>query len=238
MTKQLIVTKQPSAFQIIFARVALVFALLYSILLLSLHFIKPELDFRWRFISEYALGKYGWVMTLTFVSIAISQLGIVFVIWSHIKTWIGYIGVFLLCLSSIGYLITAIFPTDLVTVSQDALSASGKMHVFGASLDWTPIAALLISLSLARTQRWYAKKKQMLVAAAVTVVLTIAFIISIISAPNGVIGPCVYAGFIGRLLIWSYIGWISIISLHVIKSRSVDLSTLSTISPYRESLMK
>jgi hypothetical protein len=222
MAKQLIVTKQPSAFQITCARTALVCALLYSILLLSLHFIKPELDPHWRFISEYALGKYGWVMTLTFVSIALSQLAIVFAIWPHVKTWLGYLGLFLLCLASIGYSITAIFPTDPITVSPDALSASGKMHVFGASLDWTPIAALLISFSLARTQYWHAKKKQMLLTAAVTVVLTIAFIISITSAPNGVIGPDVYAGLIGRLLIWSYVGWILTVSLHVMKSRSLQ----------------
>jgi hypothetical protein len=230
MTKQLIVTNQPSAFQIISARVAFTFALLYSILLLSLHVIKPELDFTWRFISEYALGKHGWIMTLTFVSIAISQLAIVFVIWPHVKTWIGYIGLFVLCLSAIGYSITAIFPTDPITVSQDALSGSGKMHVFGASLDWTPVAALLISFSLARTQRWRMKKKQMLLTAAVTIVLTIAFIISVTSAPNGIIGPGVYAGLIGRLLIWSYVGWIATVSLHVIKSRSVDLGDLSAIS--------
>jgi hypothetical protein len=216
MPKQLIVTNPPSALQVIAARVALSFALLYSFLLLSLHFIKPELDFRWRFISEYALGNYGWMMTLTFVSIAITLLAIVFAIRPHVKTWIGYIGLFLLCLASIGYFITAIFPTDPITVSQDALSYSGKMHAFGASLDWTPIAALLISFSLARTQRWRAKKMQMLLTAAITIVLTIVFVVSIATASNGVIGPGVYAGLIGRLLIWSYVGWIASISGHVI----------------------
>src|SRR5688572_16316916 len=170
MPKQLIVTNPPSALQVTSARIALAFALLYSLLLLSLHFIKPELDFRWRFISEYALGKYGWIMTLTFVSIAISLLATVFAVRPHVKTWVGYIGLFLLCVASIGYSITAIFPTDPITVSQDALSDSGKMHALGASLDWTPIAALLISLSLVRTQHWRVKRKQMLLTAGITIV--------------------------------------------------------------------
>lgn len=37
---------------------------LFVFLLSSLHMLQPEFDPTWRFISEYALGGYGWMMHL------------------------------------------------------------------------------------------------------------------------------------------------------------------------------
>ena len=42
------------------------------VLLAALHFIKPELDPSWHFISEYAIGDYGWMMVVAFLSLALS----------------------------------------------------------------------------------------------------------------------------------------------------------------------
>ncbi len=47
-------------------------AAMFLVLLAALHFIKPELDPSWRVISEYALGDYGWIMMLAFLSLAVS----------------------------------------------------------------------------------------------------------------------------------------------------------------------
>jgi hypothetical membrane protein len=33
---------------------------------IALHFLEPEYDPRFRFMSEYAWGQYGWLMTTTF----------------------------------------------------------------------------------------------------------------------------------------------------------------------------
>jgi hypothetical membrane protein len=38
----------------------------YAIVLIILHILEPEFDPRFRFISEYALGDYGWLMTTIF----------------------------------------------------------------------------------------------------------------------------------------------------------------------------
>ena len=38
----------------------------FVVLLAALHFIKPELDPSWHFVSEYAIGDYGWIMVLRF----------------------------------------------------------------------------------------------------------------------------------------------------------------------------
>jgi hypothetical protein len=43
---------------------------LFGILLLGLHVLEPEYDPTWRFLSEYALGRFGWLMTAAFLAIA------------------------------------------------------------------------------------------------------------------------------------------------------------------------
>jgi hypothetical protein len=231
MAKELITTKPLSAFSVNAARVSLSLGVLYSVLLLSLHVIKPELDPTWNFISEYALGKFGWLMTVTFLALAGSQISLFFAIRTQVKTVIGYIGLFLLVLSAIGILITALFQTDPITTDQGAMTQSGTMHVIGASLDWTPFAALFISLSLARTKVWSIKKRSMLITAAITIILTIVFIATVASAPDGKFGPGVYAGLVGRFLIWSYLGWIATVALHIIRADKLREISPSILTP-------
>ena len=48
---------------------------LFTVLLAGLHLVKPELEPTWRFVSEYALGQAGWMMTCAFISLATSLLG-------------------------------------------------------------------------------------------------------------------------------------------------------------------
>jgi hypothetical protein len=132
-------------------------------------------------------------------------------------------------ISIAGIILAACFPTDPVTTPADALTESGKLHMMGASLDWTPFAALFISLSLARTSSWVTVKKRLLLTSALTIVLTILFIVSVSMAPNGQFGPGTYAGMIGRFLFVSYLGWILAVGLHVRALTKADSSNPSDI---------
>ena len=44
----------------------------FIILLALLHVIKPDIEPSWNFISEYQVGHFGWLMSLAFVSLALS----------------------------------------------------------------------------------------------------------------------------------------------------------------------
>ncbi len=54
------------------ARLSLVAAALFLVLLAALHLLKPEYGPSWRMISEYAIGQNGWIMTLAFIALAVS----------------------------------------------------------------------------------------------------------------------------------------------------------------------
>src|SRR6185369_7523452 len=49
------------------ARLAAIGSLAVALIILALHAIKPEYQPAWRFISEYAIGPYGWLMKLAFL---------------------------------------------------------------------------------------------------------------------------------------------------------------------------
>lgn len=215
MTKMLKQNRPITFFTAMMARIAITLAGLFVILLLSLHFLEPSLDPTWRFISEYMLTRHGWMMVLAFIALAVSLACMFAVLLSQSRTVPGVVGLILLMLAAIGLTIAAIYPTDPITLPESAVTDRGRMHVMGASLDWTPFAALLICWSLRRYKDWYPIRRKLFISASVPAVLTIAFIVSIANA-SGKIEPGVYAGLIGRLLLTSYFGWIFIVSRHAV----------------------
>jgi hypothetical protein len=200
---------------VIAAHVAIAFGALFILLLGSLHVLESEFDPTWRFVSEYMLGRFGWIMTLAFVSLAVSLASIGVAIFTRVRNTVGYIGILILGLAVIGLLIAASFKTDPITTKTEDLTPSGQMHVLGASLDYSPLAFLLLSFSLIRTAAWSPIKKRLFITAIISIALTIAFIFAI--PADTVFGPGVYAGLIGRLLLLSYLGWVATVAFHVHK---------------------
>ncbi|MDQ0115608.1 DUF998 domain-containing protein [Paenibacillus harenae] len=199
------------------ARLSVISGVIFVIILGSLHFLEPEFDPTWRFISEYALGNFGWLMHLAFGLLAVSLISAGIVILSQARNITGYIGLVILGLSAIGIIIAAIFVTDPISVTPDDATFSGKMHSIGATLDYTPVAALLISFALARNEAWKVIRVRLFVTAGITIIIMALFILQI--PHDGQFGPNVLAGLFGRILIVSYLGWILIVGTHALKLR-------------------
>jgi hypothetical protein len=62
------------------------------VVLLALHFIEGELDPSWHFISEYAIGDYGWMMVVAFLSLVLSYVSLFVAIRSQLRTIVGLSG--------------------------------------------------------------------------------------------------------------------------------------------------
>ena len=211
-------TKPVSDIEANAARISITAGVFFALLLGSLHLLEPEFDPTWRFISEYSLGKFGWMMSLAFVSIAISLASIGVAIFSRVRNIVGYIGLVILVLAVVGLLLAAFFTTDPIFTKQENMTPSGQMHVLGASLDYSPLAFLLLSFSLARHMDWASVKKWLFFTAILSIALTIGFIFTI--PMDGVFGPGVYTGLVGRFLMLSYLGWLVIAALQVLKLKN------------------
>lgn len=182
----------------------------FAALLLTLHLTEPGLDPTWRFVSEYALGRTGALMTAAFVALAVALLAAVVALARPVRALPARIGLVLLAVAAAGLLLAAAFPTDPITTPAGAGTGHGGLHELGAALDYSPVGMLLVSWTLGRSRAGRPYRRALLVAAGVPVVLMLVFTGAVVGA-RGEFGPGVYAGLIGRLLLASYLGWLVVV---------------------------
>lgn len=198
------------------ARLACGAAILFLVLLAALHVIKPEYDPSWRMISEYAIGRNGWIMTLAFLALAVSYASLAVAIRSQLHTIGGKIGLALLMIGALGTFISAIFTTDPVTARPDAITTSGMLHGLGfLSVITFPIAATLLSRSLARNQAWFSARRSLALAAGFVWLGLLTFVVSMAIMFRGTFGPNVMIGWQNRLLIFTYVVWVMVTAWHM-----------------------
>src|SRR3989304_3676603 len=94
--------KPVAAIPLTAARLSFAAAAASLVLLAALHVISPEIDPSWRMVSEYALGNYGWVLALMFLTWALSCVALFLAIKSHIRTVGGKIGLGFLLAAAVG----------------------------------------------------------------------------------------------------------------------------------------
>jgi len=170
-------------------------------LLVALHLLSPEFDPSWRMVSEYALGDYGWVLSLMFLTWALSCVMLFFAIKSQIHTIGGKIGLGFLLVSAVGTGMAAFF------------DISHSLHglAFMIGIPSLPIGALLISISLVRNQDWASARRSLLWLANlpwVSIVLMVIMMFIGLSQSGGEFGPNVLIGWPNRLVVLAYCVWL------------------------------
>jgi hypothetical protein len=202
MIKQNITTKPLSPFAIGMAYVSLGGAALFLILFALLHFLKPEIDPSWRFISEFQLGDYGWMMHLAFWSLAVSAASLWLAVRSQIRTVGGYIGLLMLFVATVGFVLAATFTTDPITATTG--TSAGKLHSTGALLASNVVGAIFfLSWSLARNKAWAKIRKTLwwVVAVAIATNLASFWMQGVMAQHQNHFGPGTPIGLSNHLLI-------------------------------------
>lgn len=138
---------EPAAWLAIVATIAVV------LFLAALHALSPEFAPSWRMISEYAFGHYPWVLSLMFLSWGISSWALVVAIWSQIQTIAGRVGLGFLVVAGIGEAMASV-----LDIRHDVgHGVAGFLGVLGF-----PVAALLLSVALGRTETWQPARSALL----------------------------------------------------------------------------
>ena len=209
---------------ILMARFSIFAVIAYHVLMTGLIFLRPDLDPYWHTISEWAIGPYGWIMSLAFIMSSLSYGILLFNIMPHIKGFFGKVGLLILFICFVGTFCTGVFTTDPLTTPPDKISTTGLIHMFSAmvSLLLFPLAVLLINLSIAfKNKLWAGEKKILLWSSVIPLVGLIGFIthLSIYVIPLGenAYGPDVPQGYPVRLLFLTYMIWLIIINTRIIK---------------------
>ena len=151
--ENVVVNSDTSKISVPVARLAIAATAAVLLLLVSLHVLSPEFDPSWRMVSEYALGHYGWVLSLMFLAWGISSWALAVALWSQVKTRAGKVGLWFLVIAGIGEALASVFDITHDT----GHSIAGVLGMGGF-----PIAALLLSVSLGRTQAWRSARSPLL----------------------------------------------------------------------------
>jgi hypothetical protein len=217
-------TKPVMANSLTAARLTIAAAVIHLILLAALHIIKPDFDPSWRMVSEYSIGRYGWVMVLAFLFMALSCVYLFVAIRSQIGTKGGKIGLALLLIVAGALTAAALFKADPMTASKDALTTHGTLHGLASMIGVPgfPIAAMLISISLVRNQVWYTARRSLQWTANLTWISVLLMLLTLaITLPmsGGKFGPDVLIGWPNRLVMLAYCVWLMTIAWRAIQLR-------------------
>ena len=193
-------------------KTAQITAILFVVILVGLHIIKREIDPSWQPISEYALGKSGWMMNLAFLLLGASFLSLGWYAFKVLPKIGAKVGGVLLIVSAFGNFLAGIFNTDPAGTLPDQMTTSGQWHGIGASLlALMLIATILLTWQFFKQPTLRAKRQTMLFATILLWFFEISLIIAMgvyLGRNDGVLSVDTPIGWWGRLVIVCCAAWI------------------------------
>lgn len=192
------------------ASLAGAFGILFLVLLASLHILEPEFDPSWRMISEYELGKYGWLMSIAFFCWGGGFLSLTLASWQYHSSITGKVGKYWLLIISIALFGAGIFYPQPIT---DTIRGTmDKLHAMcGVTMIFTlPIAAILFVKSLVKNKEFKEAKAGLFVLTTLLWIGLLAFITaSAIYKPEArLYNENTLIGWPNRFLVLTYTIWL------------------------------
>ena len=198
--------------------VTIISGLAFLAILFILHFIKPEFDPSWRMISEYEIGKNGWMMRVAFFIWAICIGSFVFNLLEVSGTihYVIYIWYSVIAIALIG---AGTFKTDPITNSTN--SFTNVMHkVCGSIMILTfPIIGTVFTVTYIKSEE-ISMKWLLIIMTALLWMGQIWFFMATASAqkknPNVKQGsPEIKLGWPNRIMVIIYVIWLIFASISI-----------------------
>lgn len=153
---------------------------------IALHFLEPEYDPRFRFMSEYAWGPYGWLMTTTFFVLGLALVTVAVGLREvHQSSLSARIGIGLLLVGALGVCLAGVFREF---IPHAAAGAVGLPSIV--------IAALILSWGFRRAAGWQSIHR-------VTFLIALGMLVALLSIIMAVGLPGLQQrAFLGLVLLW------------------------------------
>jgi hypothetical protein len=200
----------------------MVFSALFLLILVAEHFLEPEFDPKWRMISEYEIGRYGWLMRIAFFCWGAGMLFITLLAWVSAFTPGGKVGRWWFIVIVLALFGAGIFKTNAIT--DNSSNRDNTLHsIFGTIVILTfPIASTLVGNSLIHNPFWAGFKALIIVFTILNWLAMIGFFASIILSRKkdptaGRVGPNVLLGWPNRFLVVVYNAWIIMLAVSCIQ---------------------
>ncbi|HYW88277.1 MAG TPA: DUF998 domain-containing protein [Chloroflexota bacterium] len=199
-------------YSLLAARAVIGAASLALVALTALHVLKPEIHPSRTMISQYALGRHGWVMALCFAAFGTASGFLFAALISSMPSLVGRIGLAFLLAAAVGLAMAGRFPMDPVSTPRAQMSFTGKMHgvAFLIGVPCQILAVLLLSLALGN-QTAHASLPLLTLAGVVWLSLAAMIAVMLIVGPGkqpDPNGPERFLGFPNRLFMVAYGVWL------------------------------
>jgi hypothetical protein len=194
------------------ARVAIGAAGVTLLLLASLHVLSPEFDPSFRVVSEYANGRYAWVLSLMFTAWAVSSWSLVIALWSQLAGIRGKIALGFLIAAGVGEAMAA-----FCDINHPLHNLAGAIGVLSL-----PIAAVWISILLAGTPACTGNRRLVLIVANLPWMALVLMGTALFALVKGYrIAPpgMEVIGWTNRLLVVAYCAWVMTIAWQGLRCR-------------------
>ena len=182
------------------ATVAIVGVAYFVVIIVVLHFLRPDLNPIRRPTSEYAVGPYGFLMTSAFFSMSLASFALVIGLHQGISQRArSQVGLGLLGIWGVGVLIAMTFPIDVEGAPQ---TISGTIHGINGRLAFLSLTAgaIMVSRRFKQDERWRPFHRT---AVLLSLVMLAAFIATFVNLATG-------AGFAGlgqRIFLAAFATW-------------------------------
>lgn len=193
-------------------------------ILALLHFLEPEFDPSWRMISEYEIGRYGWLMSVAFVCWGLGVLDLQMVLSRSLQTAGGKVGRWWLVVIGVAMMAAGVFRTNAIT--DNTVSLDNTLHTLaGAIVIMTfPIAATLVARGLLHNPRWAPARGWLVWGTALCwagmVIYFGSIVVSGLITPGaGRVGPDVLQGWPNRLMVVIYSIWMIVVARYALRLR-------------------
>ena len=202
-------------FSLLAARAGIGSAALAISTLAALHILKPDVSPSRNMISQYALGRHGWVMAVCFAAFTAASACLFAALVTQASSFLIRIGLTFLLLAAVGLAMTARFRMDPVSTPRQQISFSGKMHgvSFLTGVPCMLLAVLLLSLALGRQTSSYASLPLMTLTLVIWLSLAITIAIMLMVGPGkppNPNGPERFLGLPNRLFMVGYGAWLMV----------------------------
>ena len=177
--------------------------------------LRPEIDPARNPISEYAIGRLGWLAVLGFQASAAAYACLAAALRDRLRDRVGRIGLFMLCYCALATAVVGLCVADPVTTPMSALTATGRVHVVAGISAFVvlPVAAVAINMSLSRTAVWAGSRRLLLVTGLLPTIgfVTLVALVAIVTPAEG---------WPPRLMFLTYAAWTIAIAI-----KSVELTS-------------
>lgn len=168
----------------------------------ALHLLRRDLNPATHYISEYAVGRFGLLMSSALVILGIGTIALAVVMHATMNaTWLVRVGTAVLFVSGLSTILIGLFRTDIEGQPPTVAGAIHGQAAFIAIL-CEAISVLILTAAFFRDRRWHSFR-------------IVSLVFSIVVVISGALLPVVQRGTGERLLVYTLVLWLFVVALRM-----------------------